>query len=503
MSSIDTTHEIIFVDKNGVIIEVQKVKHGEMIKPKTFKDKIIFNGQTYRIFGWQGKIANSSTRIDVSQKVIFSTAKRIRLFFLSILIMLTSTLAVLGTIAYKERNITYNTNGGTLSPTVVKSFNYWDSILLPKPTHNELSFYGWYESPTFLGEPIKDISKRASNIVVYARWYKSYTVSFDSNGGGYVSSIKQQNMNDSMQMPNDPTRVGYTFNGWYLKETNDNGTGTKVTWPYIPNKDTLLYARWIGNDYSVILSETGTTTTYVVSFNVNGGSQSIPNQYITTNNGLTYPIIPTRSGYVFVGWYENSSTTGNPYNFSSIVNSNKTLYAKWNSYSGAQGVMNIGTEYTNAVSINSTIKYWAFIPLVSQTVKLGGHYSGDNKVYHRVYDSSKKLLNHNNGNYTLTAGQLYYYGLETNSGTSTSTKRIIEGTSVPSFGGKVFGIPNQTRILTFGSSFILTVPTRIGYTFLGWYDGVGGIGKQYTDNTGKSIRNWDKTNNVTLYPKWG
>lgn len=65
------------------------------------------------------------------------------------------------------------------------------------------------------------------------------------------------------------------------------------------------------------------------------------------------------------------------------------------------------------------------------------------------------------------------------------------------------GTSSQTKILIYGSSFTLTVPTRSGYTFLGWYDGFGGTGKKYTDSNGRSVINWDKTSNVTLYPKWG
>lgn len=503
MSSVEISHEITFVDKNGIIIEVQKVKQGEFINPKTFKKKTVFNGQTYKLSGWEGKVANSATQINVLQKPVLSTVKKARIFFLSAIIFLLSTFSILGSIANKNRDIMYNTNGGTLSSNVIKSFNYWDSISLPTPTHNELSFYGWYESPTFSGEPIKEIRNRASNLVVYARWYMPYTITFDSNGGNNVSSIKQQTMNGSIQMPNNPSRNGYTFNGWYKTEIDDNGNGSKVTWPFIPENNTSLYAGWTGNSYTVTLSETVTTTSYVVSFNINGGSGSVSSQTITTSNGLTYPTIPTKSGYVFAGWYDNSSTTGSPYNFSSVVNSNKTLYAKWISYSGAQGVMNIGTKYTSEVSISSTIKYWAFVPLTSQTVSLGGYFRGDNMVYHGIYNSSKTLLNSNNGNYVLTAGTLYFYGLSTSTGTSTSTERTIVGTTVPSAGGKVSGTSSQTKILIYGSSFTLTVPTRSGYTFLGWYDGFGGTGKKYTDSNGRSVINWDKTSNVTLYPKWG
>jgi hypothetical protein len=49
----------------------------------------------------------------------------------------------------------------------------------------------------------------------------------------------------------------------------------------------------------------------------------------------------------------------------------------------------------------------------------------------------------------------------------------------------------------------VTVPTRDGYDFGGYYDGSGGTGTQYYINTGASARNWDKEDaTYTLHAKW-
>lgn len=48
----------------------------------------------------------------------------------------------------------------------------------------------------------------------------------------------------------------------------------------------------------------------------------------------------------------------------------------------------------------------------------------------------------------------------------------------------------------------ITVPTRTGYTFGGYYDGTGGSGTQYYTATGASARAWNKTAATTLYAKW-
>ena len=45
-------------------------------------------------------------------------------------------------------------------------------------------------------------------------------------------------------------------------------------------------------------------------------------------------------------------------------------------------------------------------------------------------------------------------------------------------------------------------PTRTGYSFQGYYTGTNGSGTKYYDNNGKSVRNWDKTSDTTLYAHW-
>ena len=56
---------------------------------------------------------------------------------------------------------------------------------------------------------------------------------------------------------------------------------------------------------------------------------------------------------------------------------------------------------------------------------------------------------------------------------------------------------------TYGSAMpSITLPTRTGYTFGGYYTSTGGSGTQYYTASGASARNWDKTADTTLYAKW-
>ena len=46
-------------------------------------------------------------------------------------------------------------------------------------------------------------------------YHKEYKVVFDSNGGTKISEVKIKG-NERVSEPNDPTKEGYIFDGWYL-----------------------------------------------------------------------------------------------------------------------------------------------------------------------------------------------------------------------------------------------------------------------------------------------
>lgn len=102
----------------------------------------------------------------------------------------------------------------------------------------------------------------------------------------------------------------YYFIGWYTSATS----GTEVEeGQTVKANINALYARW--------------ETKFSVKFNSNGGTPVAPKKY---ERNATYGNLPTptQSGFTFGGWYTESTFT-NKVTSSSIVNSNKTLYAKW------------------------------------------------------------------------------------------------------------------------------------------------------------------------------
>lgn len=126
----------------------------------------------------------------------------------------------------------------------------------------------------------------------------AYTVTFQSEGGSEVAS--QIRANTPAAQPDNPTKEGHTFIGWYSGESEWDFE-TPVT------ADLTLTAKWQINRYTI-------------TFDTAGGSEvpSITQDYGTA---ITPPAAPTRTGYTFAGWDRESPTT--------MPAENITLTARW------------------------------------------------------------------------------------------------------------------------------------------------------------------------------
>ena len=126
----------------------------------------------------------------------------------------------------------------------------------------------------------------------------AYTVTFQSEGGSEVAS--QIRANAPAAQPDNPTKEGHTFIGWYSGESEWDFE-TPVT------ADLTLTAKWQINQYTI-------------TFDTAGGSEvpSITQDYGTA---ITPPAAPTRTGYTFAGWDKTIPAT--------MPAENITLTARW------------------------------------------------------------------------------------------------------------------------------------------------------------------------------
>lgn len=72
---------------------------------------------------------------------------------------------------------------------------------------------------------------------------------------------------------------------------------------------------------------------FTITFNSNGGTE-VESQSVTAGGQVTAPAVPTKTGYVFAGWYKDNDTFQQSFDFATIVTRDITLYAKWDELGG-------------------------------------------------------------------------------------------------------------------------------------------------------------------------
>ena len=129
------------------------------------------------------------------------------------------------------------------------------------------------------------------------------------------------------QMPADPSRSGFTFQGW---NTAADGSGTPFNSATPVSANITVYAQW--------QSGGGGSTTVTVTFNHNYGTPPT-----TQNVSVTYtapatsgtvgtskmPANPSRSGYIFNGWNTAANGSGSSFTASTPVSVDIEVFAQW------------------------------------------------------------------------------------------------------------------------------------------------------------------------------
>ena len=84
---------------------------------------------------------------------------------------------------------------------------------------------------------------------------------------------------------------------------------------YTPTNSVKLYARW--------------TDKYTITYKANGGEINATSDKVKIGESISLRT-PTRTGYVFEGWYSSSDFSGSPIVPNNYTpSSNVTLFAKW------------------------------------------------------------------------------------------------------------------------------------------------------------------------------
>lgn len=273
--------------------------------------------------------------------------------------------------------ITFQLNGGT--GTTSKTYYYNEAIVLPAaPTYYGYHFVNWYSDEALTAVQVFG-NMPATDFTVYAAWeIGTFTITIVSNGGPAMDPITGE-FGTAVETPADPVRTGYIFQGWYANEA----LTTAYTFSTIPGEDITVYMKWqIGTFTITVNSGSGPAISAITGeYNSAAAAPSIPAYYgysfagwyadstfttpyeFTTipaenitvyvkwqvgtftitfsSNGsilstvtdvygtaVTAPATPSKTGYLFVGWYADSSFN-TPYTVTTIPGENITVYAKW------------------------------------------------------------------------------------------------------------------------------------------------------------------------------
>lgn len=212
-------------------------------------------------------------------------------------------------VAAKKFKVTFNVDGGS----AIAEVEVTDGGKVAKPgdpTKPGFVFAGWYTSTA--KTTVYDFNAAVTAaMTLYAKWdVAEYDVTFDVDGGSEVAAVGV-NHGGKVAKPDDPTKENHQFLGWFSDEalTTEYDFDTEVT------SNITLYAKWALN-------------TYQVTFNVDGGSAIAQ---LTVDHGAkaVKPADPTKTNYVFKGWYKEAAFT-TEFNFETeVVTAAITIYAKW------------------------------------------------------------------------------------------------------------------------------------------------------------------------------
>ena len=442
--------------------------------------------------------------------------------------------------------VTFDANGGSVSPAATNVTYDAEYGELPTPTRTGYAFDGWYTSASGGTQVTAETTVAITDSqTLYAHWTANkYTVTFDVNweGGSVSPESKDVTYASTYGTLPTPTRTGHKFDGWYTAKSG----GTKVTASDTVSITTVqtLYAHWTVNTYTATFKANGgtpattnivqnygttllapavtrtgytlagwspevpptmpasnstytaqwTANEYTVTFDPDGGSGGSASVSATYGSAMPSATMPTRTGYTFGGYFAEAGGTGTKYynaDGSSAkswdVASDSTLYAKWtaNKYT-----VTLDRQDGTGSSTSVQVTYDAAMPLAAKPTRtgytFGGYFIEAGGAGVQYYDENMASVK----NWDMASGATLYAQWTANKYTVTLDQRDGTGGSTSVQATYDAAMPSATE------------PTRTGYTFGGYFTGTGGAGTQYYDENMASVTNWNKAYDTTLYAKW-
>lgn len=384
----------------------------------------------------------------------------------------------------KSYTVTWNPNGGSVSPTSTTKTHGSTLGTLPTPTkastaEYSYTFAGWFTAASG-GTQISSTTTVTGNVTYYAHWTatkRSYTATFNGNGGSTPSpSSITKEYNVALGTLPTCSRTGYTFLGWYTASSG----GTKISTTTVVTKDITYYAQWSINSYTL-------------TFNPNGGTVSPTSKNLEYNSAYGTLPTPTRASdaqytYTFAGWYTAATGGTQVTAATKMAAKDTTIYAHWTSNTRSYTV----SYQTTYGTLNRTSQSVAYNSKGSCTLTMPDNTAEFTYTFVGWYTAA-------NGGGTKVSSELT---LETPAikGTVTYYAYVTRSTKsyTHTFNANGGGTVSPATITKAYNTALGTLPTvsRTGYTFVGWFDTSAASGGTQATTATKV------TGTKTWYARW-
>ncbi len=247
---------IVYYSNGGTSVAPQSYALNSQVTylPTPTRDSYTFKGWYYD----EQLATQATTPFTITQQVVVLYAKWEEVTATSLTAFYAETSALVGSLLDKNKIIVKATLSNGTSKTVT-DFVIIDSKVAVLGANTFTVTYGGCTTA----------------FTVYGTQEVFYTVSFESNGGTVVTKIPGIRKGETISLPAEPTKNGYTFAGWYM----DSYLTSQFTKESKVNSNLILYAKWTLdvvvveeevfelNQEAVALKINQQTALYIVTYN--------------------------------------------------------------------------------------------------------------------------------------------------------------------------------------------------------------------------------------------
>ena len=385
-----------------------------------------------------------------------------------------------------------------------------------------------------------------------------YSTTLTPNRGSVSPATIITMAGNSFTIPTPGAVTGYTWGGWYKESGLTTSAGT--TWS--PTANATLYGKWTANTYTVKYNGNGNTggSTANSTHTYNTAKALTTNGFTKTgytfagwstsssDTALVYDdteysatVASDASTFSDFKWYSIGGTfaSGDVYQMEVDVKGSGTLsnffygdtnylrVASWTSPTA--GTSGTSTDGNNTIPLTSSYAHYTVRFTLGSTgtgsvrkrllfrAQKGCTVSIKNVRFYKVSSGSTGYYNGQSvKNLTSTAGATvnlyalwmpnkYKVTLDNQSATSAGTTAAwyYYNTTYAVNGTTTYYYSDADCKTPLSGGYTITVPTKTGYTFGGYFTEVNGGGTQYVKTNGQFTNNiYQVAGNTTLYAKW-